>query len=176
MAVVVQNVVVEDEGGLEVHVGPGEPTAVYRAYILETVPAEIRSQSTIADAFAGDPDDAALLTTDVPADGTVFTFEGQTPEWVLVLKDVTLLRAKYQTGNGFPGTPGQPAMPQGEKRAVRNDVEILLWDNRTGALIAAGEVESEETFTFSPSGGTYKAAVGEFVEKLIANTPMERRQ
>ena len=176
MAVVIGSVVVEDEGGLEAHVGAGQPNEVYRSHLAATLPAQIRSQSTIDDAFVGEPDDAPSLEFTTPAAGTTYTFDGRTPDWVLVMRKATLLRAQYQIGNGMPAMPGQPSTPQGIQRAVRTDVEILLWDNRAGQLIATGEVESEETFTFSPSSGTYEAAVGEFVEKLIENTPMERQR
>ena len=176
MGVIVRTVVVEDEGGLAAHVGDGDPTETYRGFLIEHLPSEIRRQSTIEDAFVGEPDDPSPLALAVPERGTTFVIDGRTPEWVLVLKEVTLLRARYDNSPTFPAMPGQPSTPGSDTRAVRNDIEIVLWDNQEGVAIATGEIESEETFMFSPSPGTYEAAVGEFVEKLIENTPLQRRR
>lgn len=175
MGVIVRNVVVEDEGGLRAHVGAGEPVETYRAFFAEVLSGEIERQSQIDDAWVGEPTDPTPLALAVPSAGTTFEISGRTPDWVLILRDVTLLRAKYQNNPGFVPMPGQPSMGGGERHAVRNDVEILLWDNRAGVPIATGQVESEETYAFAPSRGTYVAAVGEFVEKLIANTPLLKR-
>ena len=176
MGVVLGALTVEDTGGLAAHVGPGSPDAVYRAFLAEHLPGELTRQSTLEEAFVGEAEGYDPILEAEPAGGTTLVVDGKTPDWVLILRSVTLLRAKYSNGPTFPGMPGQPAMGGGETRAVRNDVEIVLWDNRVGSAVARGEVESEETYMFAPSSGTFAAAVGEFVEKLIENVPLRERR
>ena len=174
MGVVIGQIVVEDEGGLRAHVGEGVPDPVYREFLATTLPGELTRQSTLASAFVGEAEGFEPALQAEPEAGARLVVDGRTPDWVLILRTVTLLRAKYSNGAMFPAMPGT-AGGGSESRAVRNDVEIVLWDNHSGEVVARGEVESEETYLFAPSRGTYVAAVGEFVEKLIENVPLRER-
>ncbi|MEM1057081.1 MAG: hypothetical protein AAGI52_16285 [Bacteroidota bacterium] len=125
MGVVIGAISVEDTGGLAAHVGPGAPEVVYRALLGEVLPTELTRQSNLEEAFVGEAEGYNAILEAQPSAGATLIVDGRTPDWLLILKSVTLLRAKYNSGGGMMVPTNAPGsgmtMSQGtESRAVRS--------------------------------------------------------
>ena len=176
LAVVVGAVVVTDDAVAE-HLGGSLDAAdeTYRAFFAEALPVAFQTAEVgevrVADA-------AALgLAATRPADGA--RFDALDADFVLLLDTLHVDRAVYyRTVAGAPN-PQTGAMSQRtvSDHNLRIDAGVVLWDNRAGAEVAAGRLDTERSLPIvGRSRATYEDAVREFVEQLARFTPLSLRR
>ena len=173
---------VDDLGGVNAHIArTGDPAEGYRAFFEADLVRQFAAQTELTAFVAASPEYESIVGSTEPVPGERVVTGDEEADYVLFLDRVRLFRAKYQTGGGMMGAPGPNGVPSfggsGTQRAIRHNVDVLLWDNTRGARLAKGRVESEETLSLiqMPSRGAYTAAIGEIVEKLADNTQIVRR-
>lgn len=182
LAVVVdRSTVVVDDGGVSVHVGPGEPVETYLAFFEDRLPQEFRTQTPLESVVVGEVDGEAVVLGGSPAQGTSVTVGGIRPDYVLFVRNLRVFRAGYQAGSGgmVPmAGPSGAMMPIGggsKQMAVRNDADVVLWDNAAGEEISSGRIESHNEYMLIRRS-VFEGAVGEFVEQVVYRTPLAKRE
>ena len=176
LAVVVGEVVVTDDA-VSTHLGgaPEAAGATYRAFFARQLPTAF---GTARVGRVEVVDAAALgLATARPADGA--RLDALDADFVLLLDTLHVRRATYYRET-IPVQPGQaagpPALRQTAEENLRIDTGIVLWDNRSGAEVAAGRLDTERELVFARSRAVYEDAVREFVEQLARFTPLALRE
>lgn len=175
LAVVVGAVAVTDDAVAE-HIGgtAGTMDETYRSFFIDTLPTAFRTAQTGRVEVVGAS--ALGLATTRPADGD--RFETLDADFVLLLDTLHVDRAVYYIST--PGTVNPQTGASSRQTTadvnLRIDTNIVLWDNRRGAEVAAGRLDTERGLSaFNRSRATYEDAVREFVEQLARFTPLTLR-
>ena len=175
LAVVLGPVSVTDEG-VAMHLGgsTADMDATYRAFFASEIPdafaiARVGEVTAVEGAALGVP-------ATLPPSGT--RFESIDADFVLLLDTLHVDRATYYRST--PGTvnpqTGMQMQTTTKSENLRVDTDVVLWDNRRGALVAGGRLDTERGLSpLESKETTYKNAVREFVEQLARFTPLALR-
>lgn len=142
----------------------GDTVSAYKAIVLDTLLARVVERLDVEDLRVASPDRSVELTRMrvrghrrphawappasfvshlyVPRDSSHYTFDGYSPDYVLIL---TELEVGVQGGNVMGSTMGMPGMNRKERLSHR--VAFVLWDNQAAEVRTAGyayeDVEKE---------------------------------
>ena len=166
------------DGGVNAHLGPGDVAEVYLGFFVDRLPIEFREQTALNPVLVADADAFAAGAGGLPEVGRRVTFAGEAPDYVLFVRNLRVFRAGYQASGAMVPMAGPSGgmMPLGggKQMAVRNDADVVLWDNAAGQVVSSGHIESHDEYTFMRPA-IYEGAVGEFVEQVVYRTPIAKR-
>ncbi len=182
------------QGNVENEFGAGDANELIRAFFRKQLPADIEETSIMRPVSLGTPDQdyssqRLVLDIDkvgdvtylVPLDGTVLSFDGKAPAFVLFVGEVTIeseWEGHSTPGYFVPGPYGAGHFTGGGFSSSKNLViggKFAFWDNTVGKLISYGYVQSVDENTFAVSMEDWISAMDIFVKKMLDGLGLEKR-
>lgn len=176
VGVALVSVDVEDREGVTAHIRPGDPETVYHAFFLSRFSAHLEQKAQIDGVLPGDLGEFDAKDEWEPVPGQVLSVGGQSPDWVLIVRNASIAR-EVETYTNAPATSSSPIFqPQTtEKKTLQNSADVVLWDNREGRVVALGVLEATESMILAPTRQYYSSMIAEMVKQLVSASPLQSR-